>query len=106
MPTAPVKAGRGAGAYGSSPQTAVLGAVVMRGLAAVTRDRRLTSPQMRALLRQPDTADGHLRAELATIRRWDGDAVSWRRLMVFCDDLGCDAGEIIASHYASTRNVH
>lgn len=49
MPTAPVKTGRGAGAYGSSPQTAVLGAVVMRGLAAVIRDRRLTSPQMRAL---------------------------------------------------------
>lgn len=106
MPSAPAKAARGPGAYGSSPQTGALGAVVMRGLAAVIRDRRLTSPQMRTLLRQPESLDVHLRGELAAIRRWDGEAVSWRRLMVFCDVLSVDAGEIIAAHYAGNRKVH
>jgi len=108
MQSAPAKAGRRAGAYGYSPQTGALGAVVMRGLATVIRDRRLTSPQIRGLLKQAESADGNLRGELAAIRRWDGNAVTWRRLLVFCDALGCDAGEIIAAHYAAqaARKVH
>lgn len=38
------------GSYRVSPQGAALNRVLMKGLAGVIKDRRLTSPQMRALL--------------------------------------------------------
>lgn len=93
MQQAPAKAGRAPGAYTISPQQAGVSAIVLRGLAVVIRDRRMTSPKMRALLRQPPSSDGLLRGELAAIKRWDGDVVKWRRLLVLCDALGCDAGD-------------
>ncbi len=80
----------------------------MKGLSGVIRDRRLTSPQIRALLGQPESADGHLRDEIAAIRQHAGELVTWKRLLVFCDALRVEAGDLIARHYAGSaaRGLH
>ena len=106
---APIQAmRRERGPYRKSTQYLPLNGALMRGLARIIRDRGITSPQMRGLLRQPETADGHLRDELAAIRSHCASSVTYQRLLVFCDALKADAGELIAADYATraTGRVH
>ncbi|GJD74508.1 hypothetical protein MKK50_15720 [Methylobacterium sp. J-043] len=87
------------GSYRVSPQGAALNSSLMKGLAAVIKDRRLTAPQLRVLLGQLESRDSDLRDELAAIRSHDGDRITWKRLLVFCDAMKVEAGELIASVY-------
>lgn len=56
-------------------------------------------PQLRVLLGQLESRDSDLRDELAAIRSHDGDRITWKRLLVFCDAMKVEAGELIASVY-------
>lgn len=96
------------GHYRLSDQDLVLRAALVRGLARHVRERRLTSPQIRVLLNQNEGSDGRLRQEVAAIRGHNADALTQKRLLLFCDAFGLDASELIAADFASraARRVH
>ena len=100
--------GRERGKYRISAQYLPLNEALMRGLYGIIRDRALTSPKMRVLLNQPESTDGHLRDEMAAIRGQNASEMTYKRLLVFCDALRADAGELIAADYASrsARRAH
>lgn len=84
-----------------------MGAIV-RGLARQIHEHRLTSPQIRVLLNQEECRDGGLRQEVAAIRAHNADALTQKRMLLFCDAFGLDAAELIAADFArrADRRVH
>ncbi|AWV14812.1 hypothetical protein A3862_04260 [Methylobacterium sp. XJLW] len=96
------------GHYRLSDQDLVLRAALVRGLARHIREQRLTSPKIRVLLGQDESRDGGLRQEVAAIRGHNADAMTQKRMLLFCDAFGLDAAELIAADFASrsARRVH